>query len=110
MARTLITPTTVTRAGVAPPAETTLDVANGNYSPNDGGTYFLIHNTGSTVVRNLTVSFRGAVDGSTIAPRAYALAIGTSLWAGPYDVTTYGTVLNYNGDNAELKISVLQFP
>ena len=111
MARTLITPTTVTRAGVAPPAETTCDVANGNYSPNDGSTYLLLHNTNaSSTQRNLTMSFRGTIDGQTITPRPWAVNASSSLWIGPFDVTTYGTVLNYNGDNAELKISVLQFP
>jgi hypothetical protein len=110
VARTLITPTTVTRAGVAPPAETTCDVAQGNASPNDGSTYILLHNTGSTVTRNLTMSFRGSVDGQAVTPRPWAVPISTSLWIGPFDVTTYGPVLNYNGDNVELKISVLQFP
>lgn len=110
MARTLITPTAVSRAGVAPPAETTADVANGNTSPNDGSTYLLLHNAGTTVVRNLTVSFRGTVDGQTITPRSWAVPISSSLWIGPFDTTTYGTVLNYNGDNAEMKVSVLQFP
>lgn len=110
MARTVITPTVVTRAGVAPPAETAGDVANGNAIPNGGDLYLLLRNAnGASTARNLTVAFANSVDGQTVTPKSYAVAAGASLWVGPFPVGTYGQTLNVNADNAELKISALQF-
>lgn len=110
MARTLITPTAVVRAGVAPPAETTADVANGMYFPNDGSTYILVRNSGSTVARTMSIGFANTVDGQTITPRTYSIPISASRYVGPFDVTTYGLNLNIDSDNAELKYVILQFP
>lgn len=110
MARTLITPTAVTRTGVAPPAETAGDVANGNYIPNSGNLYLLLRNAnGASTARNLTVAFANSVDGQTVTPKPYAVAAGASLWVGPFPVSIYGQSLNINADNAELKVSALQF-
>lgn len=110
MARTVIAPTVVTRAGVAPPAEANGDSVNGNAVPNSGQTYLLLRNSnGSATTRNLTVSFANSVDGQAVTPRPYALAAGASLYVGPFPVSAYGQTLNVNADNAELKITALQF-
>lgn len=109
MPRVLISPTAVTRDGVAPPAESTPDVAQGNYIPNSGSVYVLLRNSnGSATVRNLTVAFANGVDGQTVTPRPYAVDAGDSMWIGPFPVTTYGAQLNVNADNTELKISAIQ--
>lgn len=110
MPRTTITPTAVTRAGVAPPAEAAGDVANGNAIPNSGAVYLLLRNAnGASTARNLTVAFANSVDGQTVTPKPYAVAAGASLYVGPFPVSTYGQTLNVNADNAELKITALQF-
>ena len=109
MARTTITPTAITRTGVAPPAETTPDVAQGNAIPNSGALYLLLRNSnGASTARNLTVAFANTVDGQTVPPKSYAVAAGASLYVGPFPISTYGQTLNVNADNAELKIVALQ--
>lgn len=109
MARTSITPTVITRAGVAPPTETAGDSVNGNAVANSGALYLLLRNAnGASTARNLTVAFANTVDGQTVAPRSYAVAAGASLYVGPFPISTYGQTLNINADNAELKITALQ--
>lgn len=109
MARTLITPTAVTRAGVAPPAEASGDSVNGNYVPNDGSTVLLVRNSGATT-RNMTIQFGYPIDGQTVTGRPYPLAAGVSRYVGPFDVTTYGNQIKVDSDNAELKYVALQIP
>lgn len=111
MARTLITPTTITRAGVAPPAEASGDVSNGNYTFNDSHTVILVRNSnGASTARTMSIPFNSGVDGQTVTPRTYSIAAGASRYVGPFDVTTYGTQLKIDSDNAELKYIVLQMP
>ncbi len=111
MPATLITPTAVTRSGVAPPAETTGDTVNMNYFPNDGSTYILVRNSnGAATARTMSVQFANGVDGQTITPKPYVIPAGASRYIGPFDVTVYGSTLTFASDNAELKYVVLQFP
>lgn len=111
MARTLITPTAIVRAGVAPPAETTGDVSNGNYAPNDARTVILVRNSnGAATARTMSIGFAGTIDGQTITPRTYSIPAAASRYVGPFDVTTYGTTLKIDSDHAELKYVLLQLP
>lgn len=111
MPRVLINPTAVTRTGVAPPAETSGDPTNGQYVPNDGSTFILVRNANvSATARTMSIPFANTVDGQTVAPRTYVIPAGASRYVGPFDVTTYGSSLNIDSDNAELKYVVLQFP
>jgi hypothetical protein len=109
MARALISPVAVTRAGVAPPAETTGDPVNFHYVPNDGATYLLVRNSnGASTARVLTVRVATLIDGQAVASRTYSIAAGASRYIGPFDVATYGTQLLLDPDNAELRMSALQ--
>lgn len=109
MPRTAVSVTDITRAGVVKPAELTVDVANGNEVPNDGRVFFEVRNSnGSAVTRTLTVSIAYSVDGQAVTARPYPVAAGVTRLIGPFDTSTYGTTLQFNGDNAELKIVPLR--
>lgn len=107
MPRTAVIPTDITRAGIVKPSELTVDVANGNEMPNDSRVYLEVRNSGA-VTRNLTVSFAYSVDGQTITPRPYPVAAGVTRLIGPWDTGTYGTTLQFSGDNTELKFIPLR--
>lgn len=109
MPRTAVTPTDITRAGIVKPAELTADVANGNEMPNDGRVFLEVRNSNaSATVRTLTVNFGYTVDGQAITARPYPVAAGVTRLIGPWDTSTYGTKLQFNGDNAELKFIPLR--
>lgn len=111
MALTALTVTDSSRSAVVLlPATlgTVADVANGNSFANDGKVIVLASNTGSTVVRNVTIPLAVTVDGRVPASRTYAIAIGTTAILGPYDATNYGTTVQINGDNAELKFNCVR--
>lgn len=111
MARTAITYADVSKAGVALPAETAADVANGNSMPNDGNVILIVRNAnGASTARVLSLSLIGTVDGFTPAPRTYSIAAGASRVIGPFEPAFYGTSLLLNGDNSELKITGLRLP
>jgi hypothetical protein len=107
MPRTAVSPTDITRAGIVKPAELTVDVANGNEIQNDGRIFFEVRNSGA-VSRTLTVNFGYTVDGQTITARSYPVAAGVTRLVGPWDTSTYGTTLQFNGDNTELKFIPLR--
>jgi hypothetical protein len=111
MALTALTVTTSARNSVvALPATsgTVADVANGNSFANDGRTIVLATNTGSTVVRNVTVPLALTVDSQQPAAKAYVIPIGVTAVLGPYDPTTYGATTQLNGDNAEIKFNCVR--
>jgi hypothetical protein len=110
MARSTLTVTNITKLGVAPPAETNGDPANNHYLPNDGlKTFLLVRNAnGSATARTLTVHLRGTVDGQSVTPRTYSIAAGASRYIGPFDTTKYGTNVEVDVDNAELKLSAFR--
>jgi hypothetical protein len=111
MPRTAMTVTDISRAGVAVPAEQTVDVANGNYVPNDGKVVLLVRNSnGAATSRTLTIAVNGSIDGQPVTSRSYSIAAGASRYLGTFDTTNYGTQLNINGDNTDLKVSPLRIP
>ena len=98
-----------TAAAVLPASNgTAADVANGNSFANDGNTIVLATNTGSTVTRNVTIPLALTVDGQTPASKTYAIPISTTWILGKYDPTIYGSTVQINGDNAELKFNVVR--
>lgn len=106
MARTAVPVTAITKAGVAPTAETTGDSVNNHSIPNDGKTVILAHNTNaSSTARTLTVRLSGSVDGQAITPKTYTIAAAASRYIGPFDTTRYGSTLLVDVDNAELHLS-----
>ena len=111
MALTPLTVTISSRSSIVTlPATsgTVADVANGNSFANDGNTIVLATNTGSTVVRNVTIPLVLNTDGQAPASKTYAIPIGVTAVLGKYDPTIYGSTVQINGDNAELKFNVVR--
>jgi hypothetical protein len=115
MARTSIPVTVLGRAGVAPPAQTNGDHANGMYvAGNDGTIWLEIQNTDG-VSRNVGFAFFGnSVDGVAIPDKIVAVGSGATLLAGPWPVRFYGQSdgsLWVNPDSATtLKFRAFQLP
>lgn len=110
MARVSVPVTTITRAGVAPAAEVNGDSTNNHVVANDGKTVLLVRNAnGSSTARTLTVVIQGAIDGFAPTPRTYSIPAAASRYIGPFDTVAYGTLMQVNVDNAELKLSAYTF-
>lgn len=110
MARVTVPVTTITRAGVTPAAEVNGDATNNHQIANDGRTVLLVRNANaSATARTLTVVIQGAIDGFAPAPRTYSIAAGASRYIGPFDVASYGALMQVNVDNAELKLSAYNY-
>ena len=111
MPRAAVNNADVSRAGVTLPAETTGDPVNNHVINNDGSVIIVAHNTNAaSTARTLTVHLPGAVDGQGITPRAYSIAAGTTKVFGTYPTGQYGTVMQVDVDNAELKLYTLRIP
>ena len=110
MARSTLTVTSITKAGVAPPAETNGDPTNNHLLPNDGTNTFLLarNSNGASVARTLTVRLQGSVDGQAITPKTYSIPAGASRYIGPFDTARYGSSVQVDVDNAELKLTALR--
>jgi len=105
MPRVDIPVTTITRAGVAPPTETTGVPADGHsVAGNDGKVFLEVRNSGSTVTRTATVLFANTVDGVTVPGKACAVLLSSTKHFGPWPVALYGTTLLVDVDNAELRL------
>lgn len=98
-------------AAVTPAAETNGDATNNHTVPNDGQTFLLVRNANaSSTARVLTVRLSGARDGQSITPRTYSIPAGASRYIGPFPVSDYGTSMQVDVDNAELKLSAYRLP
>lgn len=105
MPRVAIPVTTITRAGIVPPAETVGDTVNNHsVAGNDGKVFLEIRNAGATVSRTATVLFAQQVDGQTVPGKPVAVAQATTENAGPWPVSLYGSTINVDVDNAELRL------
>jgi hypothetical protein len=104
MARTAVPVTQITRAGVAAPAETNGDPTNNHVIPNNGKMFLEVRNSGSTVARTVTFRFPGAVDGQAVTPRAVSIPTSATRKFGPFPTGDYGSQLQVDVDNAELKL------
>lgn len=105
MPRIAIPVTTITRAGVAPPAEITGDTVNHHsVAGNDGNVFLTIRNNGSTVTRTATAVFASTVDGQTTPGKPMPVPLSSTRHYGPFPVALYGTTLNVDVDNAELRL------
>ncbi|MFF9043331.1 hypothetical protein [Streptomyces parvulus] len=109
MPRTAVPVTTITRAGVAPPTETNGDATNQHVISNNGKVVLLARNAGSTVARTVTLRVRSTVDGQPVTPRTVSVPQSASRWIGPFPIDQYGTQLQVDVDNAELKLTALTF-
>lgn len=107
MPRTPVPLTTITRAGIAPPAETNGDPANHHVIPNNGRVALLVRNASESNARTLTLRVRGAIDGQPVTPRTVSIPAEASRYVGPFPVDQYGPRLELDVDNAELKLTAL---
>lgn len=104
MPRVNVPVTQITRAGVAAPAETNGDATNNHVISNNGRVILLVRNSGSTVARTVTLRLPGLTDGQAITPRTVSVPISTSRYIGPFPTDDYGTSLQIDVDNSELKL------
>lgn len=111
MPRVAVPVTAISRAGVAPAAETNGDATNNHTVANDGKTIMLVRNAnGAATARTLTVRLSGAVDGQGISPKTYSIAAAASRYIGPFPVGSYGSTMQVDVDNADLKLSAYRIP
>jgi hypothetical protein len=91
MPRTAIPLTALSRVGVAPPAQTNGDSANGMYVAGNDGTVFIeIQNTDGSTKNVGFALFGNSVDGVTIPDKIIAVLSGTTILAGPWPIRYYG--------------------
>lgn len=111
MPRVAVNGADVSRAGVTLPTETNGDATNNHFINNDGNVILVARNAnGAAVARTLTILLPGAVDGQSITPKTHSIAAGASKVFGPYPTGSYGTTMQVNVDNAELKLYTLRIP
>lgn len=108
MPRTNLAPVTITRAGVSPGSETAGDASNGNSISNDGRMVVLVHNNDGSNPHNVTFKTVGTVDGQAIADRVVAMAASSSKWFGPFPPEVYGSSLQVDVADANLKLTAYQ--
>lgn len=110
MARSALTINTISKIGLAVPTETNGDPVNNHLLPNDGTKTFLLarNSNGSATARTLTVRLQGSVDGQAITPKTYSIPAGASRYIGPFDTTRYGSSVEVDVDNAELKLTAFR--
>lgn len=107
MPRVSVPVTQITRAGVAAPTEVTGDPVNNHTVPNNGKMLLLVRNSGSTVARTVTLRLPGLTDGQAVTPRTVSVPLSTSRYIGPFPTGDYGSALQVDVDNAELKLIAL---
>ena len=105
MPRVALTVTQLTRAGVAAPTPANGDPVNNHTVQNNGRVFLLVQNAGTTVPRTLTLRLPGVTDGQSLTPKTVELATETERYIGPFPVDQYGSTLQIDVDNAELKLS-----
>jgi hypothetical protein len=105
VARSNLAVNELTRAGVAPAAETTGDPVNNHSLGNDGATFLLVRNAHATVAQTLTVHFTKTIDGQAVTARTISVPATTSRYIGPFPVADYGTVVGIDVSTSDLKLS-----
>lgn len=104
MPRVNVPVTQITRAGVAAPTEVNGDATNNHVVANNGRVVLLVRNSGSTVARTVTLRLPGLTDGQAVTPRTVSIPISVSRYIGPFPTDAYGSSLQIDVDNAELKL------
>ncbi|MFJ2515603.1 hypothetical protein ACIPEL_36300 [Streptomyces griseoviridis] len=105
MARTAVPVTQITRTGVAPGTEVSGDATNQHVIANNGRMLLQVRNSGSTVARTVTFRLPGLTDGQAITPRTVSIPTSATRWFGPFPTGDYGSQLQVDVDNAELKLT-----
>lgn len=114
MSRTVIPVTDLTRAGVAPPAQTASDSSNGMYvASNNGRVIFEIISTDGSS-RNVGFAIPATPDGQAVADKTVTLSAGGTAICGPYPPIYYNQTdgsLNINpAVNTTLKFRAYRLP
>lgn len=104
MPRVAVPVTQITRAGVAPAAETDGDPVNHHVVNNDGQVLLLVRNAGASA-RDITFRFASAVDGQAVTPRVVSVPASASRYFGPFPTSDYGEDLQVDVAHADLKLS-----
>lgn len=106
MPRVSVPVNALTTSGIAPAAEVNGDPVNNHAVANDGRTFVLVRNSnGAATARTLTIVVQGAVEGQGITPKTVSVPAAASRYLGPFNTTNFGSELQLNVDNAELKLS-----
>lgn len=110
MARTAISVTNITLAGVNPPASDGAagDVANGNVVEYNNGktTFVVVTNTSLDTEYDVTFVTPGTVgqEQHAIADKVEALAAQAQTFFGPFPQSVYGDSIQIDVENAALKL------
>lgn len=103
MARGTIPQTQINRSGATPPAETNGDAVNNHQMSNDGRVLLFVRNSnGGSTARTVTFRPTKTVDGGTVT-KPVSIAAGATKVFGPFPVDLYGSLMQIDVDNAELK-------
>lgn len=89
MARVSIPVTAISRAGVAPPAQTNADSVNKNQIDSNDGLTFVEIISSDAAPQTVNFEIPEAIDGQTVNPRSVAVAAGATVLAGPFPPATY---------------------
>lgn len=109
MARTAITATKITLAGIVPsPTDgVAADVANGNYVDGNNGTTMFIaaKNTGASTYTLTFVTPGTSGQGAyTISDEVKSMAAGDVKWYGPFPLADFTNTLQIDAQNAAIKL------
>ncbi|MFI6032965.1 hypothetical protein ACIBBD_02045 [Streptomyces sp. NPDC051315] len=105
MPRVNVPVTLITRSGVAPATEVNGDATNNHSVTNDGLVWLEVRNSGSTVARTVSANFANTIDGQTTTAKTWSIPTSSTRRIGPFPVRYYGTTLQIDVDNAELKLT-----
>ncbi|MFC5144279.1 hypothetical protein [Streptomyces aureoversilis] len=110
MPRVNVPVTSITRTGIAPATEVNGDATNNHSLTNDGNVWVMVRNSGSTVARTLSAVYANTVDGQIVPAKTWSIPTSSTRYIGPFPVRLFGTTLNLDVDNAELKLSAYTLP
>lgn len=113
MPRTALTVTTITRTGVARPAQEVGDVANGNSIAGNDGRIFLEITNDDAATQTVTFQTPGTVDGLAIADLVISLLAGDVKLVGPLTPGTFNQsdgLVYVDPSDADLKFRVYRAP
>lgn len=108
MARTRITPTELSRAGIAPATEVDGDATNGNIVSNTGQTMIEVRNADAVNPHTVTFVTPGTVDGQAVADRQVSIPASTTRRFGRFQPSFYGSALAIDVDSTELKLTAYE--
>lgn len=108
MARTAITATRPTEAGVAPPVEVAGDTVNGNYVTNDGRTIVTVRNADAGGAHSVTFVTSVTVGGKAVADQVVSIPASTTKDFSAFAPSVYGSALGIDVDSAQLMLAARQ--